>query len=135
MFQSFKETWDKIQDDPPGERFYRQYHRRQEARETVLNRVLFIGVALVFLIIGIIFIFTPGPGLLFIFVGLGLIAQESLWLSKALDKLEVYLRRWVDWGKEQWNDSSRVVQVLIITVIVMISAGALYVAYRIFFVP
>lgn len=132
MIESFKETWDKIQQDPPGKRFRRQYRRRQDARESIINRLLFIGMGLVSILVGITMLFTPGPGIFFIFLGWGLIAQESLWLSILLDKFELYLRKWVDWGKEKWDGSSTMPKVLIITVVFVITALALYGAYLAF---
>lgn len=134
MFESFKEAWEKIQDDEPGQRFERQYRRRQEAREHILNRLFFIGAGLVFMFIGLLMLFAPGPGIFFLFIGWGLIAQESLWLAKQLDKLELILRRWVDWGEGQWKKSPTVLKIVIVTGTVLISVGALYVAYRIFLI-
>lgn len=132
MIESFKETWDKIQQDPPGKRFRRQYRRRQAARESIINRLLFIGMGLVSILVGITMLFTPGPGIFFIFLGWGLVAQESLWLSILLDKFELYLRKWVDWGKEKWDGSSTMLKVLMITAVFVITALALYGAYLAF---
>lgn len=132
MIESFKETWDKIQQDPPGKRFRRQYRRRQAARESIINRLLFIGMGLVSILVGITMLFTPGPGIFFIFLGWGLVAQESLWLSILLDKFELYLRKWVDWGKEKWDGSPTMLKVLMITAVFVITALALYGAYLAF---
>lgn len=134
MFESFKDAWEKIQHDPPGERFCRQYHRRQKARQHILNRILFIGVGLVCMVFGILMLFTPGPGIFLLFLGWGLIAQESLWLAKQLDKLELILRRWADWGEKQWKKSPTLLKIVIIAGTMLISAGALYVAYRLFLI-
>lgn len=133
MIKSLKNTWNKIQQDPPGKRFRRQYKRRQKARESIANRILFIGLGLIFMVIGVVLLFAPGPGIFFVFVGWGLIAQESYWLAKLLDEFEVYLREWVDWGETIWQHSSRTFKVAIITGFLVIAAAALYAAYYFFF--
>lgn len=132
MIESFKETWNKIQQDPPGKRFRRQYRRRQAARESIVNQLLFIGIGLVCILVGVAMLFTPGPGIFFIFLGWGLIAQESLWLAILLDKFEIYLRKWVDWGEAIWKAASAGLKFLIIAGILLISFVALYLVYRLF---
>ena len=134
MFESFKETWNKIQEDPPGKRFRRQYRRRQAARENILNRLLFIGMGMVIFLAGVAMLFTPGPGIFFIFLGWGLIAQESLWLAILLDKFEIYLRKWVDWGEAAWKDASGGLKIFVVVAIFFVSFAALYLVYRLFLV-
>lgn len=129
MFESFKETWRKIEQDPPGRRFRRQYRRRQAARQGIFKRALFIGVGSVILVVGIILLFTPGPGLFFVFVGWGLIAQESLLLAIILDKLELYLRGWSDWAREFWGQRSVWAKALMGVAVLVASGMALYLAY------
>src|SRR5680860_422355 len=104
MFKSIKKTFKKIQKDPPGKRFVRQYRRRQSSRKTIAGKILLIGLGFIVVIVGIIMLPAPGPGTLVIFLGLGLIAQESLYLSRLLDKFEVKLRYLFEWGKETWNN-------------------------------
>ncbi len=79
--------------------------------------------------LGLIMIFTPGPGLFFIFIGLGLIAQESLLLAIVLDKVEVGLRKWIEWAKEKWDKSSSFLKVLIVGLVLLITALGLFGAY------
>jgi len=129
MFQSMKEAWNKIQDDPPGKRFRRQYRRRQAAREGFLKRALFVGAGIVFGNLGIIMIFTPGPGLFFIFIGLGLVAQESLFLALFLDKIEVNLRKWAEWIQQTWDRISIFFKCVIIVIAILITALVIYGAY------
>lgn len=132
MKESLKETWQKIQRDPPGKRFRRQFRRRHASRQGIFKRILFMGSGSVLGTLGLIMLFTPGPGIFFVFVGLGLIAQESLMLAIILDKFEVALRKWVDWGLDQWNKSSSFVKALMVLFACFVTALALYGAYLTF---
>jgi hypothetical protein len=42
---------------------------------------------------GLVMLVIPGPGLLVMIVGLGFFAEESLWLARWLDAMELWLRR------------------------------------------
>lgn len=91
-----------------------------------------MGLGLVSILVGITMLFTPGPGIFFIFLGWGLVAQESLWLSILLDKFELYLRKWVDWGKAIWKNASFWLKFLLIAVTLIVVVAALYIAYLVF---
>lgn len=132
MFETLKETWHKIQQDPPGKRFRRQYRRRQNARDGVIKRLLFLGLGSIFSTLGLIMIFTPGSGILLIFIGLGFIAQESLLLAIMLDKMEVSLREWIDWGHGIWKEFSFLLKFLIVVVALGITVFAVYWGYQLF---
>lgn len=53
-----------------------------------LKRVLRIASGFVLLGLGIVMIFTPGPGWLTIFLALGLLAAEFGWAKSLLDRLK-----------------------------------------------
>jgi hypothetical protein len=54
-----------------------------------------IAAAIVLIAFGIV----PGPGLIFLMGGVGLIAQELLVVARALDALELQLRGWPGQGR------------------------------------
>jgi hypothetical protein len=44
-------------------------------------------------LLGTVMIFTPGPGALFLLVGVSIIGAESLTVARLLDRVEVHARR------------------------------------------
>jgi hypothetical protein len=49
------------------------------------------------------FLLVPGPGILVLFVGAGLLAEQSLITARALDWTEIRLRRLVAWAQKAWR--------------------------------
>jgi O-antigen/teichoic acid export membrane protein len=74
----------------PGRRF-RALHRVRRGRHPVLKS-LTIGAGLLFMLLGVLLIPTPGPGALAVLFGAGLVASESLTFARALDRLELRVR-------------------------------------------
>jgi uncharacterized protein (TIGR02611 family) len=52
------------------------------------RRVFLILAGFTLLLVGIIMIFTPGPGTPVIFLGLGLLAAEFVWARRILERLK-----------------------------------------------
>ncbi|MEY8701709.1 hypothetical protein AB4F11_01350 [Francisella philomiragia] len=76
----------------PGKRFYllHRYSRKKLSNPFVL--LMFLIISVVALILGLIMIFTPGPGLFFIGLALLPFIAISKKLARLLDKLEIYSR-------------------------------------------
>lgn len=76
----------------PGKRFYllHRYSRKKLSNPLVL--LMFLIISVVALILGLIMIFTAGPGLFFIGLALLPFIAISKKLARLLDKLEIYLR-------------------------------------------
>jgi UPF0716 family protein affecting phage T7 exclusion len=75
----------------PGRRFSALHRLRRQRRGRVLKTLTMLGGALLVLV-GVLLLPTPGPGLLTLLLGVGLIASESLAIARALDRLELRLR-------------------------------------------
>ncbi len=58
-----------------------------------VKRLLIIGLGFLILILGIVMIFLPGPGILFILLGLGILARELKWARNILIKVRNRIRR------------------------------------------
>ena len=52
---------------------------------------IFGGMAV--LLAGAVMLVAPGPGILVFALGAALVAEESLWMAKLLDRMEVRIRR------------------------------------------
>jgi hypothetical protein len=86
-------SWDRFVHTTPGRRFYERYKRKQEAKGSAWKRCAFVCGGILICLAGIFFLAVPGPGLLILAVGLALIAQESAWLARLLDRAEIRLRK------------------------------------------
>lgn len=79
----------------PGNRF--QYlHRISSAyfkNKSGFYVFFLLCLSLVFLLLGIVLLFIPGPGLLFILLSLGPLLYLSKNLAKKIDDLEVFLHQ------------------------------------------
>ena len=53
--------------------------------------IFIIGVIIV--LSGIIMLFTPGPGIAAIFIGLGILASEFIWAKQLIYRLKIYLKK------------------------------------------
>lgn len=88
----WRHSWQLIRDRRPGVRFYETYVAHRKERASTANRVIVVAVAVLFILLGIIALVAPGPGLVGIALGLGLISRESKRLARALDRIEIYWR-------------------------------------------
>jgi uncharacterized protein (TIGR02611 family) len=52
------------------------------------RRIFLILAGFTLLLLGIIMIFTPGPGSPVIFMGLGLLAAEFVWARRIMDRIK-----------------------------------------------
>jgi putative transmembrane protein PGPGW len=96
MFEEFRDElrqdWQVLKAAPPGERFQRLYWHRRQSRRSSLVKVGMIALGLLLAIAGLIMLVTPGPGMVFVLIGSGLLAQESLLVSRATDAAEFRIR-------------------------------------------
>ena len=87
---------------------------------------------IVILLIGIVFVVIPGPGLPFVFVGAGLLAGNSLVIARAMDWLEVKLRKLFHWVKGWWSHAALATKSALILFGVFAISAAGYGAYHFF---
>jgi hypothetical protein len=74
----------------PGRRFS-ALHRVRRRRNGALKALTIVG-GMLLIVLGILLVATPGPGLLAGLLGAGLIASESLFFARLLDCFELRLR-------------------------------------------
>lgn len=100
MFDTLKANWQHLRRAPAGERFQQYYQRRQQHRSSGALRILLLGVGALVVVIGVILMPAPGPGMLIVAVGLATMAGESRSVARALDAGERRLRAlWQRWRK------------------------------------
>lgn len=84
-------AWRELKRGHPGRRFQSRYERR--ASPGGARKWLLIAAGALLMLLGVIFLPLPGPGLLIIAAGALLVAGESLSAARALDWLERKARR------------------------------------------
>ena len=93
MLEKLKARLRPLLDDEPGHRFQNRYERRHKKRSSPRAiRAVWSVLAVLLILVGIVALPLPGPGLLVIAGGLALLAQESLTISRFLDHAEVWVR-------------------------------------------
>ena len=102
MFEGLRQRWRALKDAKPGARFQDFHRHRHQSRRSALQKPLVVTVGILIVIAGTILLFTPGPGLLLVVIGAGLLAQESLLAARAMDWLEVKARKSADGSIRAW---------------------------------
>lgn len=94
MLEKLKQRWRSLLDDEPGHRFQNRYARRHKQRSSPgIARAAWSVAAVLLILVGVVALPLPGPGLLVIAGGLALLAQESLTIARFLDHVELWVRR------------------------------------------
>lgn len=127
------EGWRQLRDGEPGRRFQDRYHQRQQSGRGALQRWLFVGGGLLVIVAGLFLLPAPGPGFLILLAGGGLVAQESLLAARALDSVELRLRRAGEAATRFWGRSSAPVRAFVVALAVVVVGGAAYGGYQLLF--
>ncbi|MFZ5890596.1 MAG: PGPGW domain-containing protein [Myxococcota bacterium] len=91
MLRRAHKKWHELKASPPGERFHRFYVAEQNEPRWV--RLIYLGLGLAMLPVGVVFAFIPGPAVLFFALGAALLATHSEWVARKLDEFELWLHR------------------------------------------
>ena len=120
MWKKFKQTWRRLKAANPGQRFQQEFRRRHSAGRSPIQKALLIVGGLLLMAAGFLLLFIPGPGLVFLFVGGFLIAQQSLVAARVLDWSETRLRKLLAWSLRAWRRSSTALKLLLVVVAVVV---------------
>ena len=129
MLNQLKKSWKVFKNASTGERFERLYEARKGQKA---SRLVFLVLGLLLLVGGVVLLVIPGPGLPLIAFGVALLAQQSLWLARLLDRLEPVLRRLASRGKSLWKKAATPVKAAIVSGAALVVAAAIYGAYLVF---
>lgn len=105
MFDRFKSQWTALKRSRPGHRFRDRYERNKQSKNApkMIWRVVRVIAAAGFVALGIVFMFIPGPAILFYALAGALLSTDSLPVAKALDWTEVHSRKLGRWIAAKWN--------------------------------
>ena len=127
-----KHRWKRFRQDIPGERFQNHYYRRQQEHKHPFVKMLYVGVGALIFLGGIALIPIPGPSILMFFIGAGIIAQESRWAARTLDRIELRIRILARWARTSWLRAPLLVKVLLVVILVAVLGAAGIQGYRVF---
>ncbi len=91
MLARIKNTWNQLKSFPPGTRF-EAFHRSQEGQPPWIA-ALYIVLAAVSFVVGVILAFIPGPAVVFFALSAGLVATRSVWMARWMDRMEARGRK------------------------------------------
>jgi hypothetical protein len=133
MSDELKSAWREFIRSPPGERFERRFrHVRSIRRSGLLKWASWIGGSTL-IVIGLVALPAPGPGTLVLLAGGALLAQESLYAARALDRLELLLRSAAASLGRIWSRTPTAVRALAVLASASLLVGIGFGAWRIFF--
>jgi hypothetical protein len=130
--ERLKKHWEEFKQGQPGRRFQERYQQKLHTRkdrhwsQSLLEAVLI----LVFILIGLILVFIPGPAILFFALAAVLLAHQSLWAARLLDWTEVKLRQLIHWAISWWKRAPAPTRGAIIILGMLGIAGAGYCGYQ-----
>jgi len=129
MIEKLRRDWRTLWKSRPGRRFQAYYESRHAAASNRLGRVLNLALGLLLSATGLFFLPAPGPGMLILLLGAGMIARESLFMARLLDGAEVRGRRLLAAGARLWARSSVLGRTLIALIVVAVGGGLGFLAW------
>jgi hypothetical protein len=130
MFKSLQNTWRHFRDAEPGQRFLLRYREHKSGTSSKFSVLISVTLGLALLAAGVLGLVFPGPGLLGLALGAAVLAQESEKASKALDRLELWIRRQVTAFKRWWGRAGLLSKFLVTAAACIVGfAGAAAVGY------
>ena len=130
MLERLYHSWDLLKGHTPGERFQNYYNYRRKNSGNLFSRIALLGLGALTFFIGLFFLLTPAPGIITVCIGAALLAQESLWMARLLDGLELTLRRRSGFSLEFWQNSSSTVRLLVTLFTLALSTAVMIATFR-----
>lgn len=88
-----KKGWQELKRGRPGHRFQDRYARRRESARGIAGKCAYVCAGVLILLLGIVFLPLPGPGMVIVALGALVMAEGSRTAAKTLDALELRARR------------------------------------------
>jgi hypothetical protein len=90
LMKHFKQIFKDIAAKKSGRRFFYAYLKlNQFIEHSLIFKILLIFFGILFLLLGLVMLITPGPGLLFLLIGGVLLCAISKRVAKFIDGLEL----------------------------------------------
>jgi hypothetical protein len=101
MSSTLRRQWQKLKRLPPGERF-KTFHHEQQGK-SVWVKVAYAALSLVCFGLGVLFAFIPGPAVVFFALCAALLATQSAWAARLLDRAEIKGRHLARSVRNAWR--------------------------------
>jgi len=131
MLERIKQRLAAFAHGEPGSRFEGRYRRVHATKRNPFHKAFFISLGLFVMAAGVFFLPAPGPGMVIIAIGAAMIAQESLWMARLLDRIEVRGRAAFLRIRENWIAMSLAYRILLLAIIAVGLLGLAYAGYSI----
>lgn len=105
MFSAIRAMWSKLRESPAGERF-EKFHEEQRSKPRWV-RLSYVVLAILSFAVGVVLAFIPGPAVVFFALTAALLATQSLWVARRLDKGELKGRELVKSLRAWWRSHGR----------------------------
>ncbi len=126
-----KSSWRVFERSRPGHRFRDRHGRRRQEGHSFAAKLLYLVTGFALFLLGLILMPAPGPGFLILFVGAGLIAEESYTAASALDWIEVRVRRICERFSKKWRRASVVQKGLVVACAAMLAIASAFTTFAI----
>lgn len=93
MLDALQQHFQELRQAPPGQRFLQQYERRQREHPSAALKALALAGGWLIVLLGLVMLPAPGPGMLVVVAGLATLASVSKTAAQGLDAAELMLRR------------------------------------------
>jgi uncharacterized protein (TIGR02611 family) len=130
FLQQLRSEWHQLEKDPPGKRFQNRYRRKHDERGGKKNPLMLV-VGAVVMAVGVFLMPAPGPGVIVVLLGGALLSEESLFVARALDRLEVWVREVVAAALRLWKRMSLPLRIALILLAAALVAGIGWLGYSI----
>jgi hypothetical protein len=133
MLTGLKQRWREFRRGRPGHRFEERFERNRQAHSSGswLKRFVKPVAGMVLLIAGVVFCLIPGPGLPLLLIGVGLLAEASRPVARAMDWLELRLRNVISRARRWWTHASKTAKYAVIVLALLLASGAAYGGFQI----
>ena len=127
---SLRERWHEFAAAEPGTRFEREYDLKHGKAQPRWKRILAVMLGVAVILVGIVELAVPGPGVLVIGIGAALLGRESRGIARWLDRGEITVRRLADRVARWWHGLGGWGRAALVLVTVAGAAGIGVVAVR-----
>ena len=135
MIEYARQHWREFSRSRPGKRFQQRYHRRQKHGHGPfgIRRIVNLTLGVVIVVVSAVGGLLPGPGWGTAFIGFALIAGEVLLAARLLDRIEILLRRFIQFCKDVWVIANPLGKTVIASLILTLVATLAYGTYFLIF--
>lgn len=127
---SLRDRWHDFAAAEPGTRFEREYDLKHGEAQPRWKRILAVLFGVTVVLVGIVGLPAPGPGILVIGIGAALLGRESRGIARWLDRGEITVRRQAARVARWWRGLGGWGRAALVVVTVAGAAGIGVVAVR-----